>query len=867
MPRLTLLVAALAPDAVEGQTASSVFPAKDTVVQAHREYEAGRFRRFLMGDNYRDEWATPIRVPILDLSSYGGGLKAYRAGGGKATRSLRFLGRDSVQYVFRPLFKSVVELPDQFKNTLIWTLAEDGRSAFHPTGVLAPTPALRALGVIHPTPRLVALPNDSKLGEFRNEFAGAVGTLEEFPNVPRTGTAFVGALHIISDDDLLIRLNKDLNEQVDARAFLTAHLVDMLFGDADRHSGQWKWARFRAGESWKPIPRDRDWTFFSTEGLIPAIARRMSPSLISFDSAYAPVKSRFHNAIEFDRRLLGGLDRQTWDSIAKHVARTVTDAVLEQGIRSMPVEYTASSVPLLAKLKLRRDSLPKAALEYYEDLSEIVDLHASDAADHATIIRNPDGSVEVKIAVDAQPPRFARRFIPDETREIRVYLHNGDDTAFVLGTAQNSIPVRIIGGNGANVLVDSSAVGGHRATTHLYDQGAVSGVVYDTEGAIREMSELDSDDMPFNRRPWARIYGKLRPPPRDRGSSTQPIGGLSSGHGLGLVPRVGVAHYTYGFRRVPYATMWRAEAAYSTTNRWELAAAYDKRRESSGIHFPVSAKMSQLGIVEFRGFGNDVPDLRGSFYDVRERQWTLSPAVGYSFGPKSDVTVGPVLRYTTTDSVPNRFISDLRPAGFPSMGQVGVSLELKHDTRGVPDTLRTAGGFDADHSADPPLWGSVNVAASAFPSVWDTEEAYERVAAAGKAFLTFPVLTRPVLALRAGAEKLFGDFPYFDAAFLGGSRSLRTEHRQRFAGDAMLNWTTELRVPIARVPVLLPFNVGALGFVDAGRVYVDGESAGGWHYGRGVGLWIGVVNPAMNVNIVRTNNPDRRYVTQLGFAF
>jgi hypothetical protein len=135
------------------------------------------------------------------------------------------------------------------------------------------------------------------------------------------------------------------------------------------------------------------------------------------------------------------------------------------------------------------------------------------------------------------------------------------------------------------------------------------------------------------------------------------------------------------------------------------------------------------------------------------------------------------------------------------------------------------------------------------------------------AYLTAPVWKRPVLALRAGGEKLYGEFPYFDAAFIGGSRSLRTEHRQRFAGDASLFGTTELRVPLASFPFILPWNVGALGFIDVARVYVDGDSPGGWHQGTGAGVWIAVVRPEIGITVVRTNNPDRRIQTNIGFAF
>src|SRR4029078_7770654 len=133
MARLTLIVAATIPDAIEAQT-------RDTVVQAHPEYQAGNLRRLLMGENYRKEWATPIHVPVLDLYSYGGGLTPLKTGGGQATSSLRLLGADGAQYSFRPVFKSVVNLPDEFRYTLIWTMFEDARTAIHPTGAIAPTP-------------------------------------------------------------------------------------------------------------------------------------------------------------------------------------------------------------------------------------------------------------------------------------------------------------------------------------------------------------------------------------------------------------------------------------------------------------------------------------------------------------------------------------------------------------------------------------------------------------------------------------------------------------------------------------------------------------------------------------------------------
>lgn len=97
-------------------------------VRASTRYEAGGLHRWILGDNYRDLWATPIKVPVLDLRTFAGGLKPTELGGGKQTISLRFITPDSTEYTFRPVYKGVLDLPDNFRNTIIWDLIMDARS-------------------------------------------------------------------------------------------------------------------------------------------------------------------------------------------------------------------------------------------------------------------------------------------------------------------------------------------------------------------------------------------------------------------------------------------------------------------------------------------------------------------------------------------------------------------------------------------------------------------------------------------------------------------------------------------------------------------------------------------------------------------
>ena len=62
---------------------------------------------------------------------------------------------------------------------------------------------------------------------------------------------------------------------------------------------------------------------------------------------------------------------------------------------------------------------------------------------------------------------------------------------------------------------------------------------------------------------------------------------------------------------------------------------------------------------------------------------------------------------------------------------------------------------------------------------------------------------------------------------------------------------TELRVPVVRFPFILPLNAGLFATQDIGRVFVDGDSPGGWHTATGVGFWIGVMNPANSIRVCR----------------
>jgi hypothetical protein len=840
-------MAAVVPSFAHGQHPPKPITNTDsTAIAAATHYDAGPFKRFFLGNTYRDYWAKPVRVPELPLQTYAGGLKPLKEGGGKQTKNLRLGAADGSEWVFRPVNKAKVNLPEWYRGTVVAAIGRDQVSAMYPAAGIIAAPIVGAAGVLHVTPAFTVMPNDESLGKFRDDFINQLGTLEEYPNTPDDAPGFGGAGDIIDSEQLLPMLDSVPGTTVDARAFLRARLTDALIADLDRHHQNWKWGRFGPSETavWVPIPRDRDHAFHTYDGFLLRLGSKFATNLTRFEGKYEPVASLSSRSRNLDQRLLAGLEKPTWDSIAADIQRRVTDAVIDSALSRTPAPYRATIPSFTAKLRQRRDGLAAYANEFYGTLAKVVDVHATDRNDRATVLYNDDGSATIVLRSGDQT-YFRRRFAPAETREVRVYLHDGDDSAIVRGYAPNAIPVRIVGGNGTNQLVDSTGV--RSRLVHLYDRGTVRGINYGPD-SLR--------DTLFNRRPWVNDTGSYQPPAKDYGSNIKPKFGFGGGSGLGIVPKVGVQWTRYGFMQEPYASRVELEAEYSTRiSGYRLTLLGDKRFERSRMHVMATGRMSDFDVVNFYGFGNSTEEIEPEeFYEARQRQWSFEPALAWSLiGRESDLTLGPTIQYSTTDDVADRFLSTDRPYGFGDFGQAGMRLGLRWDRRNHENYASR--GFLLDASSN------------YFPAMWDVRHAFSTVGGSAATYLELPLPLNPVIAVRGGGKKVFGDAPFHEAAFLGGRGTIRGIDADRFAGDASLFGTTELRLPLGRIPFFIPLDIGALGFMDAGRVWMDSESPGGWHTVAGGGLWFGIIDPGTGFSLMLTNSSVKRVLIGTGLRF
>ncbi|HEX3234363.1 MAG TPA: hypothetical protein VHR41_09195 [Gemmatimonadales bacterium] len=837
--------------ALAGQDAAAGGPgSSDTVVVTpNARYRAGGLHTLLFGRHYRDLWATPLRVEVLDLERFGGGLHPTRRGGGKQTRSLRFKGGDGREYQFRSVDKDPSPLlPPELRKTLAQRIFQDQISAGHPAAPLVVSPILDAAGVLHSEPRLVLLPDDPALGEFRPEFARMLGMIEERQTGEKDDEpGFAGASKIVSTEEFFHRLENDQDERVDQRAYLQARLVDLFVGDWDRHQDQWRWARLGHGGSlpWTPIPRDRDQAFAKFDGLLLSLARLSYPQLVEFSPTYPSMVGLSWNARAVDRRLLTGLEWPAWDSIAAGLQSRLTDPVIDQAVERLPPELRAKNQQWLAgALKSRRDRLRDAAHRFYRLLASDVEVHGSDKAERVEVTHPADGVLDVNVYAakdQGGAPLYHRRFNRADTKEVRLYLQGGDDTVLIGGAAGGAPLLRVMGGGGDDRVVDSSRAGRTR--------------FYDSRGANQVAG---SRHVPLDRRPYRdfELSDSTPYPPRDWGGFWRFRPWVSSGPEVGFFFGGGLVRYDFGFRKSPYRSKIGARVGYATgaqAFRAELNGEF--RRVNSRVRSNLFLRASGIEVVRFFGFGNETPRVGAdSFYRIPQQQYLVEPSVSFPVGSQGTFTVGPRLKYVHTELGSGRFISLLQPYGVGRFGELGAAAGLEWDSR------------DRDAAAT----RGVQVAAggSIYPAIWDVEETFGEVHGEVGTYLTPHTSFGPTLALRAGGKKVWGTFPFFESAFVGGAATVRGLREQRYAGDAALYGNAELRLRLARFFFVLPGDFGVFGLADVGRVYLEGESSDTWHSGVGGGLWFAFLDPANTITVAVARGDDRTALyLRAGFGY
>ena len=827
-------------------TGSSRLEADTRETVADPTLSAGPVHRWILGDNYRHLWTTPIEVEVLDFSREAGGLKPLFRVGGAQTFGLALEGADGKSYTFRSLVKDQTEnLHPDLRDREFGRISQDQLSALHPAATVMVPPLAEAAGVLHNTPRHILLPDDPALGEFRELFAGRIGTLEQFPTpASESYEGFEGATDIIKSDDIVERWLANPEDRVDGLALVRARLFDFFLGDWDRHANNFRWAKLPDKAAWQPLPEDRDQAFVSFKGAALSVVRPFEPRLLRFEKDYPSSFGLTTQGWPIHRWFLAELDRNDWIETAVDMQSRITDEVINEAASLMPKPYYAQNgEKLVSTLKARRDKLPEIADRIYRFLNTEVDLHATDASERIELRDLGQGQIEVSVTEKtADAPYFQRQLNAEETKSLRVYLGAGQDNVACLGALDSKLKIDIIGSQAEDVL-----------------QGCDTANLRFTEAEEieRRKQPLRIAPAPFEK---ITLPTKNIPAPSDRprdwGSAAVPIYQASFSSEDGLILGYGRTFSLYEFGKNPFGQRHSISAAVSL-GEGTFEVAYDGAYQhwNPKLQSSLVASVSSIEQADFFGFGNDTSDDGdGDFFETDQTRTTITPGVSYLLTSDLNVFSGVGINYNSTDDDDNTLLNELAPYGVGDFGWVNFFAGVDYNTR------------DLSSFNNPGL--HFRLQANVSPELWDVDSTFGSIEGEAAGYIS--VGSRSLLALRVGGENVSGTFPFQEAAYVGGDANVRGFDENRFAGDASVFGNAEFRYSLGRASAYVSdANYSVFVFGDVGRVFTDiDDDSDEYHSSGGAGISASALDRTFLLSLaVARSDEDTTAIFAAGYSF
>jgi len=328
----------------------------------------------------------------------------------------------------------------------------------------------------------------------------------------------------------------------------------------------------------------------------------------------------------------------------------------------------------------------------------------------------------------------------------------------------------------------------------------------------------------------------------------------------GLLIGGGPILYEFGFRSFPFVYRMQLTGEIAIPQgRYRFAYSLFMPTLSDGLSLELLAHASELEVTNFYGFGNTSPRDEAKenedFYRVASREFLIHPTLYRELSQRSYLGLGIAYKNFRVRRKENRFYNQL---SLDSLGdkrsQLGAGIGLRIDTRDYERAPHSGVYLDIEG------WSFVDPAGTSPP--------FQRIKGEGRIYFGDTLFTDVMVAFRAGGERVFGTFPFHESAFLGGGSSLRGFLAQRFAGDASVFGNVELRIALFRSKMIVPTEVGVFVLGDAGRVWVDGTSAGRWHSDAGGGLWLAPLNRDLLASLLVASSVDGLFFrAALGFEF
>ncbi len=732
-----------------------------TVSVVSRYDSVSGLHRKIFGENYRKEWAANTRLPVIKISEIMGGLVPTELGGGHQSRSLRLKDSSGKEWVLRSVNKYSEGLaPEVVKGSIYEKWVDDNFSAQHPYSALIVPLLAEAVKVPHTNPVIGLVAPDKTLGKFEKEFAGTICLLEEREPLGESDNT----------PKMLAELDEDNDHRLDSGAFLRARLLDLLIADWGRHEDQWRWVDTKKGDGkdYLVIPRDRDQVFYVNEGILPKAASSISllSFLEGFNSSYKDPSAFFINGRKLNQQFLNQYSYEEWMQITREFISALPDSVLKNAVKLLPLSsYELKGELIFSKLQGRRDNLLNAMDTYYRFLFNIIDIRTSDKAERVEINENANGAIHLtiyKIAKSGSKEQvlFNNSFKSDITREIRLFVGEGDDEIYI-NVPSSPIKLRVVGGDGQKLYEVKNA----GTKVEIYENDDQDKFIDPEKRLVKHIS----NDTLNVKKSFSNLY---------LGSGITPVVDLRSIDGISL----GLAYKIEkeGFRKEPYGSMQQISAMHSlSTKSFVVEYKAEWKEIFKNTNFTINGLADMKGnIINFFGRGNDTDfDQTGNFrrfYRVNYSYYKFEPALRFSLEKNVSITMGPSFQYFVTGNNEGRYITNPVISNsyrnlFSDKFHGGLFANFSWDKR--------------DHKLFPTKGFSFNLLLQGYEGLNKNSQAFAQVFPQVSFYKSLDSKGNIVIANRTGAGFTTGTTNFYQSAFLGSQDNLLGFRKNRFAGD------------------------------------------------------------------------------------
>ena len=265
-------------------------------------------------------------------------------------------------------------------------------------------------------------------------------------------------------------------------------------------------------------------------------------------------------------------------------------------------------------------------------------------------------------------------------------------------------------------------------------------------------------------------------------------------------------------------------------------------------------------ITRYFGYGNETTfdsELEeDDFYEVDQSLITVFPTMYYSFTNKLTGNIGFSFNYANTSLDSDTLLTGFRYEnyGTGTLNRLGIHLGIELEGR---DNINfpTNGYF-------------ISLGSSIFPALLNTPEAFYNSNFDVRGFVTHPSISWITLGLRANGKKVWGKYPFYAGATIGGIESVRGYNLDRFSGDAAMFGQAELRMFLTNLNLILRSKFGFNIFAETGRVWAAGEDSKKWHPSYGLGLWLNYLDGMIIISTFVATSPEiTNFAIGLGMGF